>query len=68
MCETACIDYLLSFVDVYHRHVRSDISFICFNKLSHVSYVELLQLHFRINWDVILLDLGDMASYIDFAL
>ena len=66
--NTASIDYLLSLVDVYHRHVGSDISFICFNKLSHISYVELLQVHFRINREEILLDLSDMSRNIDFTL
>lgn len=68
MGETARVDYLLGFVDVYHRHVRSDISFIWLDELSHISNVELLQLHFWVDGNVIFFDLGDMACNIDFAL
>ena len=62
------MDYLFTLGNVYALHFISYVFFVFLDDPPHVSYVELLQFHFRIDRDVIFFDLGDMARYIDFAL
>jgi len=68
--QSASMDYLFSFIDIYATHFSSHIKFILLNQSAHISYVELANILIDLGVESyeVFFDFRYMSGYIDFTL